>query len=185
MITLALDCLIFKLENGESIPFSPDMLTSEMLGNAAEAFDEEFVRHAAHAVFHFFKRDQGRQTVSLAEFAEALEKALRGFKHAESSAPAPASEAGIGELDLARLAAESAEGLELFFFPRLREELRRQLEKAPRVMRFRDLRGCVKRLAGARRWSGRCRNLEERIVVFLRECLGAERAKGEFALLVE
>jgi len=183
MITLALDCLLFHLENGESIPFSPDMLPGEFLGNAGGLFDDEFVRQAAHAVFHFFKREQGRQSVSFAEFAEALEKALQGFKG--GGGPAPSASPGPSDLDLGRLARESGEGLELFFFPRLREELRQQLGSAPRVMRFRGLRGCVKQLAGARRWSGRCRALEERIVVFLRECLDAEHAQGELAMVVE
>jgi hypothetical protein len=86
---------------------------------------------------------------------------------------------------LCLLARESGQGGELFFFPRLRAELHRHLEQAPRVLRFRGLRGCVKQLTGARRWSQRCRSLEGEIVAYLRQCLRAESALREFALMVE
>ena len=75
--------------------------------------------------------------------------------------------------------------MSLVFFPRLRAELQRHLEQSPRVLRFRGLRGCVKQLAGARRWSLRCQTLEGEIVDYLRECLSAEPAPAEFAMLVE
>ena len=83
------------------------------------------------------------------------------------------------------LAYESGPGSELFFFPRLRAELQRHLQQAPRVLRFRGLRGCVKQLTGARRWSLRCQSLEGEIVAYLRQCLSAEPAPKEFALVVE
>ena len=86
---------------------------------------------------------------------------------------------------MCRLAHESGQGCELVFFPRLRAELQRHLQRAPHVLRFHGLRGCVKRLTGSRRWSLRCRTLEVEIVDYLRECLSAEPAPTEFALLVE
>ncbi len=89
------------------------------------------------------------------------------------------------ETDLGRLARESADSLELFFFPRLRRELRTQLRQSPRVVRFRGLRGCVKQLAGARRWSHRCEKLQDQIVAYLRGGLTAEPEKSECALVVE
>jgi len=184
MIALALDCLVFELANGERIPFSVEMISVELLGNAARQFDLEFVRHAAKAVFHYFKVELGRQAVTAGEFAGALEKVLCGFKQ-----PAPASvpravAGGELESDLRRLAREADDG-ELFFFPRLRDELRQHLQQGPRVLRFRGLRGCVKQLVGARRWTPRCRNLEEHIVQFLRECLSLEARAGECAMVVE
>jgi hypothetical protein len=75
--------------------------------------------------------------------------------------------------------------LELFFFPKLRDELRQQLRQSPRVLRFRGLRGCVKQLAGARRWSARCEKMQEQVVEYLRGCLTAEPEKSECALVVE
>ncbi len=185
MITLAADCLLFRMASGEMIPFSAEMISVELTGESAESFDAEFVQHAAGAVFHYFKRELGRQSVSVAEFTEALERVLRGFRPAAPPEPGRASASGMEESDLSRLATESGEACELFFFPRLRDELRRRLRAAPRMLRFRGLRGCVKRLAGARRWSPRCRRLEEQIIQYVRECVGVEAARKEFALLIE
>jgi hypothetical protein len=86
---------------------------------------------------------------------------------------------------LEELARESGEGCELFFFPRLRDELRQRLQQEPRLLRFSGLRGCVKRLTGARRWSGRCQCLQDQIVEYLRECLSAEPARANLALVVQ
>ena len=102
-----------------------------------------------------------------------------------AQAAASTGQRRVSELDLARLARESGGGCALFFFPRLRDELRQYLGQSPRMLRFHGLRGCVKELAGARRWTVRCQALEEQVVEFLRECLGAEAGKRDFALVVE
>jgi len=184
MIALASDCLLVKTSSGESIPYSVDMLSVEFAGDTVEMFEEEFVHHAADAVFHYFKHELGLQTVSLGEFAGALEKVLRGFG-ASAKVPPPGRSERVLESDLFRLARESGEGRELAFFPRLRAELREQLLRTPSVLRFRGLRGCVKHLVGARRWSLRCEALQGQIVAYLRECLSAEFGAGELALVVE
>ena len=183
MIALAADCLLFQLANGESLPLCADMISVEVMGDSAGSFDPEFVHHAASAVFHYFKRDLGRQTVTVSEFAGALKKVLRGLSPPLPS-PGPSS-AAVLESDLCRLARESGEGRELFFFPRLRAELLHQLEQAPRLLRFRGLRPCVMQLAAARRWSPRCRALKEQILAYLRGCLSAEPGQSQVALLVE
>lgn len=183
MITLSSDCLLFQLANGESVPFSAEMISIELSGDSAGAFDPHFVQHAANAVFHYFKHDLGRLTVTVGEFAGALEKVLRGFGLSAQSAEKKHTRPGLLESDLHQLAFESGKGCELFFFPRLRDELRQQLQREPRMVRFHGLRGCVKQLTGARRWSTRCQTLHDQIVAFLRECLSAER--NECALLVD
>jgi hypothetical protein len=185
VITLAADCLLFELATGERIPYSADMVSVETAGGTAELFDSEFVRHAITAVFHYFKHELSRETVTAGEFAAALEKVLRGFAITAQIGPQPDSEARVLEYDLCRLALESGQGRELFFFPRLRAELQRHLQQTPRMVRFRGLRGCVKQLAGARRWSRRCETLEQEIVAYLRECLSAESGQVDFSLLVE
>jgi len=86
---------------------------------------------------------------------------------------------------VAHLTRESGDACELVFFPRLRHELRTLLQTSPRLVRFRGLRGCVKHLAGARRWSPRCENLQDQIVGYLRECLSTESRETECRLLVE
>jgi len=185
MIALASNCLLFKIASGESIPFSAEMIGVEMLGDTTSQFDSEFLTQVAKAVFHYFKHELGRQSVSVPEFAGAMEKVVRGLALAAKAAAKTSFRPRVLESDLCRLALESGEGCELFFFPRLRDELRHQLQQAPRVLRFRGLRGAVKRLAGARRWGLRCQDLEEQIVAFLRECLSAEARQGELALVVE
>ena len=110
---------------------------------------------------------------------------LRGFK---PNAPEPLEQprnSEVAQSDLRRLASGSAYGCELFFFPRLRDELRSQLQQRPRMLRFHGLRGCVKQLVGAQRWTPRCRVLEEQIVAYLRECLSAEGSQKQFSLVVE
>lgn len=185
MIALHNECLVFTLHNGESVPCSADMISVEIVGEAGNLLEPEMLRHAAASVFHYFKIELAREAVTVGEFSLALEKALHhlGYTiHAhESGGPA----GDIRHTDLARLVSENGDSLELFFFPRLRAELRIQLRQSPRVVRFRGLRDCVKQLTGARRWTGRCERLEDQIVSYLRECLTAETAPPDCALVVE
>jgi hypothetical protein len=183
MIALQSDCLLFQLANGESVPCSAQMITVEVVGDADGWFAPELLQHATASVFHYFKHELERESVTVGEFAGALEKVLRhlGFPlNSSDSTPRQTI-----ETDLRLLAHESGDGLELFFFPRLRDELRAQLRQSPRLLRFRGLRGCVKQLAGARRWCSRCDQLREQIVEYLRGCLSAEPEPKECALLVE
>jgi hypothetical protein len=185
MIALQSDHLLFQLTNGESIPCSAEMITIEIAGNSEGLIDPEMLRHAAASVFHYFKSELARQTVTVGEFAFALEKVLRNLGltlYADEPAPLTRQ---ILEADLGLLARESADNLELFFFPKLRDELRTQLRQSPRVLRFRGLRGCAKRLAGAQRWSLRCEKMQEQIVAYLRGCLTAEPNQNDCALVVE
>ena len=94
---------------------------------------------------------------------------------------APASGRPWIETDLFLLAGE---GGELFFFPRLRDELRRRLDGTPRVLRFHGLRACVRHLTGAKRWSSQCRVLNDQIVDYLRTCFACEKAGPGSALVV-
>jgi hypothetical protein len=185
MITLSRDCLLFELTNGEIVPFSADMISVELAGGTSKWFAPEMASQAAKAVFYYFKVELKRQRVTAEEFATAMEKVLRGFKP-ELTEPAPKrADQRVIESDLQKLALEAGEGCELIFFPKLRDQLRHHLKDSPRVVRFRGLRACVKQIAGARKWSPRCRVLEEQIVGFLRECAGTECRQSEFALLVE
>src|SRR5258706_5802671 len=139
MIALASNCLLFQMASGESVPISVEMLSVELMGETTELFDSEFVRHAANAVFHYFRHELQRQTVTVVEFAGALEKVLRGFALKAQASPQTEDLRRALAADLSRLARESGKGCELFFFPRLRDELRLQLQQSPRVLRFRGL----------------------------------------------
>ena len=184
MIALLNDCLLFQLATGESVPCSAEMISVEIVGGQDELLDPEVLRHAAASVFHYFNKELQRESVTVGEFAIALEKVLRqlGFTLQDGTLAA-ASE--IIESDLRVIACQSAGSLELFFYPALRHELQSQLRQSPKVLRFRGLRGCVKQLAGARRWSIRCDRLQDQIVSYLRECLSADREQAECSLVVD
>ncbi|HLH53816.1 MAG TPA: hypothetical protein VKY92_09395 [Verrucomicrobiae bacterium] len=183
MITLAKDCLLFQLSDGEKVPFSAEMISVELTGETGRWFEPEVASHAAKAVFHYFKWELGRQSVTAEEFAAAMEKVLKGLELGRAAAHKMSTL--VVESDLRELARDAGNGCELLFFPKLREELRHHLRQAPRVMRFHGLRACVKHITGARRWTSRCQLMEDQIVGFLRECAGAEAGKPQFALLVE
>lgn len=185
MITLAQDCLLFQLPNGETVPFSAEMISVELVGETARWFDPEIASHAAKAVFHYFKNELGRQRVKAEEFAEAMERVLRGFKLTNPAPSETCPGRRVIESDLWRLARESGGGCELLFFPSLRNELRQNLQERPQLVRFRGLRNCVKEIAGTRRWTPRCRELEEQIVGFLRECAGADNKQSNVAFVVQ
>jgi hypothetical protein len=185
MIALQSDCLLFQLATGESVPCSPEMISVEIAGGPPRLVDPEVLHHAAASVFHYFKQELMRETVTVGEFSIALERVLRhlGFTLQDDEPTAAPRE--IIESDLRVIACQSAGSLELFFFAALRQELRSQLRQSPKLLRFRGLRGCVKQLAGARRWSERCERLQDQIVGYLRECLCADRERLQCALVVE
>jgi hypothetical protein len=185
MIALQSDCLLFQLASGESIPCSAETISFEITGNSGGLLEPEMLHHAAASVFHYFKSELRRETVTVGEFALALEKVLRGLGLVIRAGGIEPQPPDAGATDLGRLACESADSLELFFFPRLRNELRTQLRQSPRMVHFRGLRRCVKQLAGARRWSHRCEKLQDQIVEYLRGCLTAEPEKIDCALVVE
>jgi hypothetical protein len=185
MIALHNECLVFRMNNGESVPCSADMIAVEVVGETNSLLDSETLRHAAASVFHYFKVELAREAVTIGEFSMALEKALHHLGYSIHAQSAPGEGPEVSEADLALLASETAGSLELLFFPRLRDELRIRLRNSPRVVRFHGLRGCVKQLAGARRWTSRCEVLQDQIVDYLRGCLTAETEQNGCALVVE
>ena len=184
MIQLRSDCLAFETATGESIPCAAEQVTVELIGEAVASLDKDLVRQAAAAVLHYFKHELGRSFVTVGEFTQALERVLHGFGLEVQCAPPAPAVPFVTESDLRLLACQSGPGFELIFFQRLREELAAQLRQSPRVLRFRGLRGCVKQLMGARRWSGRCQSLNDQIVEYLRHCLSAQAAVPACALVI-
>lgn len=184
MIQLADDYLVFQLDNGESIPCSAELVSIELMGENASLFDREFVQHAATAVLHYFKVELGRNSVTVGEFSLALERVLRGFGLSVITSESETMIPRVAEADLRRLASDSGKGFELVFFPRLRKELQDQLRQSPQILSFHGLRGCVKQLIGARRWSARCQIMHDQIVEFLRTCLCVENRGANCGLVV-
>ena len=185
MIALHSNCLLFQLKNGESVPCSADMIAVEIIGEANGLLEPETLRHAAASVFHYFKTELAREAVTIGEFSLALEKALLHLGYTIHAQEPGTSTGDAHGTDLVQLITETNGSFELLFFPRLRDELRVRLRHSPRMVRFHGLRGCVKQLAGARRWSDRCERLQDQIVDYLRGCLTAETAQTGCALVVE
>ena len=187
MIALESAYLIFQMINGENLVCSADMISVEIVGNhdGLATLDSRTLRHASASVFHYFKKELGRESVTVGEFAQALEKALQGLGISIfAEKPTHSSPGGTLEANLAHLAGDGTAGMELFFFPKLRNELRAQLLHAPKLLRFYGLKGCVKQLAGARRWSHRCDQMEDRILDFMRQCIRTEN-QGECTMVVK
>jgi hypothetical protein len=190
MIQLKTDCLIFQTNDGENVPCSAEWVVLELMGESAGMVDPEIVHHASAAVLHYFKHELQRQSVSVGEFAIALEKVLRGFGlsvYADHQPQPPVQTAAprVVESNLKDLASNAAsESFELVFFPQLRQELKRKLEQSPNVLRFVSLQDCVKQLAGAERWNRRCQSLSDQIVDYLRSCWETEPARRSCSLMV-
>ena len=184
MIWLGSEYLMFQMPSGESVAFSSDAIAIEIVDEAEGEIDANVVKQAANAVYHYFKHELGRQTVTVGEFSQAMEKALDGFEISIVSTQKHRAPSGVVESNLCTIALESGRGFELTFFPRLREELRQQLRTSPNVVRFTGLRACVKELTGARRWSRRCTVLEDQIVGYVRGCLNTDAANSGCMLVV-
>ena len=137
-------------------------------------------------MLHYFKVELGRTHVTVAEFTQALDRVLRGLGLVTdlkilNATTTPA----VAESDLRLLARAGLGAYELDFFPRLRAELREQLRHSPRQLRFCGLRGCVKQIIGARRWSARCERFSDQIVAYLRTCLSVTAGGSPCALVVK
>lgn len=186
MILLADNYLFFKLPSGESVPFTAEMISVELSDGSTEPFDQDFLEHTAASIFHYFKFDLGRKTVSVAEFAAKFESVLNGFGLKLNAGRLAVDEPeDSANRDLQMLAFHAGGAGELAFFPRLRSAAHAQFQLTPKLVRFHGLRGAVKNLLGAERWSPRCDRLRDQIVEFLRRTLSKESAGSSCALVVE
>jgi hypothetical protein len=185
MIWLGSEYLMFQMPSGESVAFSSDAIAVEIVDETDGELDSHMVKQAANAVYHYFKHELGRQTVTVGEFAKAMEKALDGFEISIVSSKPIRPTRSVAEADLCKIAQDCGRVFELTFFPKLRDELRMQLIGSPNVVRFTGLRGCVKELTGAKRWSSRCSAMQEQIVGYVRQCLNTDAAKAGCTLVVE
>ena len=182
MIQLHPEYLIFRTSQGELIPCSAESVTIELIGDASSFLDPDTVREAAAAVVHYFKNDLGQHTVSVAEFSDALERALKCFGYEVTTSALENGRAPVGT-DL-REVAKASEDFELCFFKQLRDEFQRQTKDSTDVLRFCGLRGCVKRILGAKRWGQRCEYFSDQIVDFLRSCLSIDGGSPNRGLVV-
>ena len=129
MIKLRSDCLVFETAAGENIPCSAESVSVELLGNAAAVIDPEIVRNAAAAVLHYFRVEQGRESVSVGEFMVALKTALSavGLHVGEDAAAAAITQTDSAPLE----APASAPELTPEFASELTAAIRAVAESAP------------------------------------------------------
>lgn len=184
MIQLHPDYLWVQDTSGVATPVAAETLAFDVVTEAGVNIDPELLRQAAAAVWFYFKSELERSTVTLQEFAAELERVLRafGFRAAVSAAEEPCLR--LARYDLRALALDAPAEMELLFFPKLRSTVRRTLRDSPQVLQFVGLRGCVKLLLGARRWSRRCQAFSDEIVDFLRRCLRQESDATSCALVI-
>jgi hypothetical protein len=185
MIRVHSDCVFVQGQGDDLLAGASHEVMVEFETNPRTFLDPELVHHAAAAVLHYFKHELGRSSVSVGEFSMALERVLRGFGLNVKAVSSVDRALLVAESDLRKLACDSGRGVELIFFPRLRREVRERLLQRPRIIRFQGLRGCVKQLVGARRWTHRCQRLNDQIVDYLRLCWSSEAAAASCALVVE
>ena len=183
MIPLPSACLVFKLTGDGTIACTGQPIAFELTGEAAPMVDAELVQNAAAGVLHYFRMEMKRTSVSVGVFSAALETVLHGFglTHLKTAVAGESGQPCHVESDLCLL---TGDGLEMFFFTRLRHELRRQLGPSPSMVRFYGLRPCVMQLAKARRWSRRCQTLHDQIVDYLRSSLRAEPVNTPCGLVI-
>lgn len=184
MIQLANEYLVLQTEEGENLPFNAQHVSVEILGKTKSKLDPEFVKHAAAAVLHYFRDELGKESVTVAEFSEALEKILRGFAVGPEKPVEAEKHPRVASSDLSLLAEEFSGAGELLFFPKLRDELKSQLNGNPELLCFQGLRACVKKLVGCHRWSSRCQELQDQIIHYLRNCMTQDSHGSHCALVV-
>ena len=182
MIPLPNHSLEFKLTATGSIPCEAAGVALEWTGAETAPWEKELLENAAAGVLDYFRHELQRTSVSVGEFCAALEAVLHGF--GLTGVRVASGEGPGGQRVATDLRTLADEGLELFFFQRLRDEMRRLLEPSPAMLRFYGLRPCVMQLAGTRRWSPRCQALKDRIVEYLRSSLRAEPASAPCGLVV-
>ncbi|MBI4662843.1 MAG: hypothetical protein HY735_28850 [Verrucomicrobia bacterium] len=183
MIQLHRDYLLLQTPSGNFVPCTTELFSIQLIDSTGSVVDADMIRQAAAAVLHYFKHDLGRQSVSVAEFANALEHVLKAVGLTPTAAAAKGSD-HLVVTDLHTLATGALGGFELAFFSSLRAELKNRLAASPQVLRFQGLRGCVKELLGAKRWSHRCQELNDQIVDYLRDCLETEAPAASCGLVV-
>lgn len=183
MIALRDDCLLVEDPKGTTLPCSVEHLTLEFVGQTADTLDPEVLKEAAAAVLHYFKHDQGRQFVTVGEFAAALAKVLDGFG-IDAKVTDVHDGTRIRTADLRTLASDAGKLGELEFFTLLKSTLREQLAGRPMRVEFRGLRSCVKQLTGRKHWCPECDRLEDWIISVLRGWFEKQPEAGNTALIV-
>lgn len=188
MIQLRSNCLVCETDDGDHIPFSADTLAEELVEQLGAAIEPEIVREAAESVVHYYREDQSIDMVRLTDFVDAITQALQslGFDIAiDVDQPVIKEPKMVSESYLGDWISEPGCFAELMFFPRLRDSMRCLFESDPEVVRITGVRSCVKSMASARRWSRRCQQLHDQVVLYLHACWIKERNPGCARIVIQ
>ena len=130
MIQIQSNYLVFRMSTGELLPCSAEAITEELLGETLSLIDPQTIQEALKAVVHYFREEHLEPSVSVDQFSSALGKVLQGFGFDVVFDEDPQINLRVEETDMARLAREtSGQQYELFFFQRLRREVRSSPEE--------------------------------------------------------
>lgn len=184
MIELHAEAFVIEMSDGNLVPCTSEAIIEGFLEQTAGEVDPQLVRQAALAILHFYRVECGRTRVKVEELVRSLTTVIEGFSGRPAEEASSRVPGRMSAADLRQLAGDSGEGFELWFFVRLRSELRELLAGRPAVVQFHGLRGCVRQLTRSERWTRRCQRLNDQIVDYLRQCLGNEPGVGDCALLV-
>ena len=182
MIRLRSDCLIIQISGGEQFPCPVEVVATGLIGKAVDWMSPEVIQNVTAAVLHFFREEQDREVVSVAEFSEALESVLQNLGYSVNAAVK--QKRMIRNANINDWIRESEGEMELAMYLRLRLEMERLLKNTPSELRLIGLHGCVKRVLRARRWSRRCQVFRDQVVSFMRQCFD-EHASADCLLVVK
>ena len=186
MITLASDCLLFEMATRREHPvLGRHGLAWSWRAARRELFDPEFVHHATKAVFHYFKHELGRQTVTAGEFAGALEKVLRGFAVTAQAASHPTPPRACWSPICAGWPMNPARAASFSSFRACAPNCSGTCSRPRACCAFAGCAAASSSSPARGAGAGAARRLEGEIVDYLRQCLSAESGPVEFALLVE
>jgi len=184
MIQVQPDCFWIQTDKGDLIPCTPDSIAVEVLSNESILLDAEVVKQAVHAILYYFQHDLGRNSITVSEFTQSLEEALKSVEGLAQMAECDAAKKVMEQLDIASLVHASNCGFELMFFNQLRQVMTEKLASKPHVVQCIRLREGIKTILGQNHWNRKCQQLSDQVVDFLRSLLKNHPAHPACALII-
>jgi hypothetical protein len=184
MIQVQPDCFWIQTEKGDLIPCSPDSIAIEILGNETPLLDPEVVKQAVHAILYYYQNDLGRNSITIAEFTQSLEEALKSVEGISKKPILETEDKIILQMDIAGLAERANSGFELLFFNELRQVMTEKLASKPHIVQCVRLREGIKMILHQNHWNHKCQQLSDQVVAYLRSLLKTHPDRPSCALII-